>query len=149
MLYLLEIENSPIVFILIGLLFLCLPFIISKKSDRLKSTGIQVEGIIFETEPIHFSFGENDHNHHATVRFVTENNEWITTQLTSKQLPVFITSQFKEGTKVRVYYNPKDPNDFIIESPVSKSLINTIFIVAGFGLILVGLYILFLGNSEG
>ena len=101
------------------LFFAYLGFFIKRKRERLISTGIPVEGVIFELK------SDGDHET-PVIRFTTLQNEWIT----KEYMIGFTQGQLKEGQKVNVYYNSDKPSDFVIDIAAQKWL-PFIFISAG------------------
>lgn len=74
---------------------------------RLRRTGIKVQGTIFE-------FGETDPdgNRYPVIRFLTQNDEWIT----GKPKYNIATNFQKIGEKVSIIYDPSNPNYFVNDS---------------------------------
>jgi hypothetical protein len=69
------------------------------------------------------------------VRFVTTEGQWIT-----KSTDIGLsTSFFKEGEKIKVKYNPDNPDDFIITSSLFKWIPYTL-IALGLIMVVAGLY---------
>ncbi len=141
-----EIFNAtyePFLLILLGATFLVTAFFSKSKHLGLEQTGEVVEGIIFECEEVTFDSGNrsiHSNKPSATVRFVTKTKEWITEPITWDNISVSYTGQFKEGQKVTIIYDPKNPKDFIVKQNVSRSVTKLISGIIGAGLLIVGLY---------
>jgi hypothetical protein len=136
-------ELQPYIFLLIG--FASVLLAIFKKSDKatLKETGQKVQGIIYalgQSPDTTSSFTQNSNiKDIVTIRFVTLDKQWITGDL-KQEFAVFFTKQYKEGDAVEVYYDPKQPSNFFVDTKQSEKTSRILF--AGVGIILsaVGLY---------
>jgi len=93
----------------------------SSKS-RLTVTGIATEGIIFTQDRSFKLFrllNSNNVNDLITVRFVTNKNEWITAEI-DQAFQLFYNWQYKNGEKVKVYYDPDQPSHFYVDTKQSE-----------------------------
>ncbi len=136
-------EYYPFMYLLIGLITLAYSiFAVSKKSD-LKQTGIEVDGIIYDQEQ-DLSYHNSSYNikDKITVRFVTQQQEWITAPI-KQAFASFYTGQYKNGETVKVYYNKDKPTDFYVDTKQPEFLARIIFAVAGLVFISIGLSQLF------
>jgi hypothetical protein len=136
-------ELQPYIFLLIGLASVLLA--IFKKSDKatLKETGQKAQGIIYalgQRNNNTSSFMQNSNiKDKVTIRFLTLDKQWITGDL-KQEFAVFFTKQYREGDAVEVYYDPKQPSNFFVDTKQSEKTSRILF--AGVGIILsaVGLY---------
>jgi hypothetical protein len=130
------IEIQTIIYFIIGLVFIFLGNRNLGKRNRLMETGVEVEGIIFEFESNKELVSDaNFSSKYPVVRFVTTEGQWIT-----KSTDIGLsTSFFKEGEKIKVKYNPDNPDDFIITSSLFKWIPYTL-IALGLIMVVAGLY---------
>lgn len=96
---------------------------ISKKTRKLKETGLTAEGIVFQLEnngdrdtvtegDYHGSFS---HTKYPVIRFLTADQVWITGKPVS-----IVHSLYKAGQEVKVIYNKENPSEFIIDSKLNR-----------------------------
>ena len=78
----------------------------------------------------------------VTVRFVTKNKEWITGNL-KQEFAIFFTGQYKIGESVEVYYDPKNPSDFFVDTKQSGKTGRLLLAAIGVIFFLIGVYQLF------
>ena len=136
-------ELQPYFFILIGLVSVL--FAIFKKSDKsnLKNTGQKAEGIIYALEQNSNSYNSYTQNYNikdkVTIRFLTLDKQWITGDL-KQDFALFFTRQYKEGDTVDVFYDPKEPSNFFVETRQSEKTSRIILVAIGIVLGSVGLY---------
>lgn len=75
--------------------------------------------------------GSDSGVYHPVVRFLTDNQEWITQELSVGYLPAK-----KEGTKLEVRYDPEDPTNVEINSVFQLEVLPRLFVGIGvFGLV--------------
>jgi len=133
---------APYIFILIGIAMITVPFLSKPTAERLKNIGERCEGIIFElgykgrSGPMSNDSIMKDK---ITIRFVTLEQEWITEDLNTDFIPLYY-NQFKEGDKVMVVYDPKNPKDFTIETKANPKQFKFILSIAGVVFVGVGVY---------
>ena len=136
-------EYQPYVFFITGLLFVVIAIFKKASKSYLKQSGLQAEGIVFALagKPNNTSsIGENlNLKDKITVRFVTQDQEWITGNI-NQDFAAFFTGQYKEGQSVNVYYDPKDPTHFFVDTKQSEQLSKVIFAAVGCGFSIIGLY---------
>lgn len=108
-----------------GVVFLLIAFIFIFKLKKMTKNGIRTEGIIFDIE-----VRKNSRNPYPVIRFQTIGNVVITKVPDFYSLPGYP----KKGDKVKVIYNPDDPNDFIVESNPGRIII---FILFGLSFIII------------
>ena len=130
-------EYQPYIFLAIGLIVLAVSIFWVPKENKLKQTGIPVDGIIFEGGN-NQSF-DNSYNDKIVIRFVTQNQEWITGAI-QQDFATFYTGQYKNGEKVKVYYDKDNPSNFYVETKQSELLGRVIGILVGLVFIVVALY---------
>ena len=114
-----------------------------RKSNRraLKDTGVLAEGIILEqsSESRTIDDIKTSVNDQIIVRFVTAEGEWITGAM-DQGFQFFYTGQYKDGEKVKVFYNKEDPYHFYVDSKQSEMFGRIIGAVIGLVIIIIGLY---------
>ncbi len=93
--------------------------------NKLKKTGIRVQGIIFE-----LTGGDSEGNSYPVMRFLTQKDEWIT----GKPKNNIATSFQKQGDKVSIIYDPSDPNNFVCDSPANLVIFIS-FVIGGLGML--------------
>src|SRR5882757_5441527 len=76
-----------------------------QKGNHLLTTGKKAEAIIFKNHYKRGSDIEFD-AYYPVVRFLTDKQEWITQELSIGYSPAK-----KEGTKLKVIYDPDDPTN--------------------------------------
>lgn len=129
----------PYILLVMGCIFIALPFIYKSTTEKLKSEGLKAEGIVFELGPRSMSkVGAGVHDA-ITVRFVTEKKEWITSRL-KQDISLFYTGQYKVGDKVEVYYDPVTPTNFMITTKQSPLVATVMITCGGIVMILISLY---------
>lgn len=128
-------ELQPLFFIIIGLVLVLVALLKKASKSHLKQSGLKAEGIIFQLEKA----SNSNINSKVTVRFVTRNKEWITGEI-NQDFAVFFTGQYKEGQRIDVYYDPKKPSQFFVDTKQSETLSKVVFAVVGLGFSLIGLY---------
>lgn len=141
-------EYYPYLLLLAGLVILAIAMFWESQNSKLKQTGICVEGIVFEQDvesSFRLSFSEPDHyrsiKDKVTIRFVTKKQEWITAPI-KQDFSVFYTGQYKDGDKVVVYYEEKNPSNFYVDSKQSETIVRIIAALLGLMLTIAGLYLL-------
>ena len=108
----------------LGFAFILGAFYSRRKISEMKKIGVEVEGVVYD-----------NNQYHPTIRFATKKNEWITKEAqVSFSLMGFLGP--KKGSKVKVYYDPNNPKNFVLQRSADKYLF-VIFIISG--IILLGL----------
>lgn len=136
-------EIQPFLFAIAGLALIAIS--IFKKSSRsyLLESGVKAEGIIYKlaNKPNNpTSWGSSDNiMDKVTVRFVTENKEWITEDI-KQDFAGFYTGQYEEGQTIDVYYDPQKPSNFYIDTKQSETFSRMVFAFMGLGLLAIGAY---------
>ena len=73
------------------------------------------QGIIFKVEREAFTFGKQREDRTLIIRFMTAESEWITGEPLA-YTSIYITfSGFEIDKKVNVYYNPDNPQEFVLD----------------------------------
>jgi hypothetical protein len=127
-------EFQPYLFIIGGLSLIVIALLKKASKSHLKQSGLKAEGIVFALE------GNGDNvKDKVTVRFVTEDKEWITGDI-NQEFASFFTGQYKKGQSVDVYYDPKNPSHFFVDTKQSETISRVVFAVVGLGFSLIGLY---------
>ena len=140
-------EYSSYLFLLVGLIITTYALLLKPSKETLKATGKKAEGIVFSqgSQSNISSFDSTDFNSNikdkVTIRFVTENEEWITGDI-KQEFAIFYSRQYKDGEKVTVYYDPKKPADFYIDSKQSPQLVKIAALVVGLTVTVVSFYII-------
>lgn len=102
------------------------------------------EGIIFDQDENDFSFYAADASKtKIVIRFVTQREEWITGVM-NQDFQVLYTGQYKNGDKVKVYYDEKVPSNFYVDTKQPEWLGRLILGITGLVFALIGLYQLFI-----
>lgn len=119
--------------LIIGIGFILIYYFRKKKYNKLLVTGIAVEGVIFdfETSYISYSGSESRDIPKPIIRFVTLKQEWIT----EKYETGFTFSDWKAGDKVMVYYNPENPEEFVVSTRLDKWILR-VFLFIGIVLVI-------------
>lgn len=129
-----------LLFVAAGLLLLIYSVLKMWSLISFNQNGIKTDGVIFRIEERgRVFFGSHSINdpdyriHHKqliTVRFLTTEKEWITAEY-NPDLNLSYSSQYEEGDRIKVRYNPKDPTDFILLTKQPEwLLISLSFLVA-------------------
>ena len=104
-------EVGILTFLAIGLVSIFLFLRISHKMANFNKTGLDAEGVIFEIEWEHNTVGKHSASaSYPVIRFVTNDGLWITKRYHQSGILI------RQGQKVRVKYNPENPEDFVITS---------------------------------
>jgi hypothetical protein len=137
------IELQPYLFLLIGLGGVLLAIFKKSGKANLKDTGEKAEGIIYalgQDSNDHSSFAQNSNiKDKVTIRFLTADKRWVTGDL-KQEFAAFFTRQYKEAETVNVYYDPKEPSNFFVDSKQSEKPARIIFAAIGVVLVSLGLY---------
>jgi len=105
---------------------------LQSRTQKLRKIGIQTEGIIFDTVP---SDNPDSRAVYPLIRFVTSEKLWITEKYSISTIP----GVNKKGDKVTVVYDPNNPKDFFIKSPLT-SLMPKLIIILAFGISAAGFF---------
>ena len=120
------------ILLIIGIGMLLFTFYYRKQTLKLKNSGLEAEGVIFNAT------SDGDGGKDLIVRFVTKDKVWIT-----KEPSVYFSFTFPGkktvGKKVKVFYNPTDPKEFMIDHPAAEICLK-IFVVLGIIVTAFGLY---------
>lgn len=134
-------DYQPYLMMIGGLFFVW--FALTRKNGNrdLKKDGILVEGIIFKnthrSDSNDRSFSK--YSEEITVRFVTETKEWITAPVT-QDFFVSGSGKHKEGKRIMIYYDPKNPQRFYIDQNLPSYLGRAVFVIIGLFFIAGGLF---------
>ena len=97
--------QTAVIPIILGLALIIGGYTLLRKLDKMKQNGELVEGIIFSFDGSS-SYSGNDSG--PVIRFVTKEGVWVT-----KEYSEGISHSFmKSGQKVRVIYDPDNPENF-------------------------------------
>ncbi|TXJ27079.1 MAG: DUF3592 domain-containing protein [Chitinophagaceae bacterium] len=116
---------------------------ISKKTRKLKETGLAAEGIVFNLEngDDRITVTKSDdfwsffNARYPVIRFLTADQVWITGKPSS-----FAHNLYKAGQTVKVIYNKEDPAEFIIDSKLN-TVLSPLLQGAGVILLIIGLVV--------
>ena len=138
----------------LGLLFAVLGFVVllfsiheHRKSEELKSQGVQVEALVTDVRR-HESSRSSRHGHKRSVTYyptVTYTDRAGVTHTVESSAGVSSRTAYRQGDMVRVLYMPTDPQRMEIvgmTSPFSHFIfmgVGGLFLVVGVGLTLYGL----------
>ena len=135
-------EVAYYAFIAIGLGTMVYAFFKDSPKGKLKETGFEAIGIIFTQDRDYKIFrflNSNGVNDAITVRFVTDKKEWIS-GLIDQPFQLFYTWQYKNGEKVKVYYDRDNPGNFYVDTKQSE-LMGRIFVaLIGISFAAIGIY---------
>jgi Protein of unknown function (DUF3592) len=99
-----------------------------KLRNRLQQNGTVTEGIVFdfvsENENLR---GDMQNTPTPIIRFVTKNQQWITQPANNS----FISNQLRQGDKVTVVYDDKEPEQFILKSTFNQVWLYYFLVIAG------------------
>lgn len=113
--YILDVSiTGTIMPLIIGVVLVLYSVHSKRKISKLKRSGLEAEGIIFD-----LSSGGRESNDTVVVRFVTKDNVWITKE-PSTYFSQSGLNLIRKGDKVKVFYNPDNPDDFVIIHSSSK-----------------------------
>lgn len=122
---------GPVSMLIVGVCVTWYGIYKKRKILRLRNSGLEAEGIVFDLT-------KNNDEESAdkwVIRFLTKDNIWIT-----KEPSVYFPHYGKKkGEKVQVFYDPDNPDDFIIHNPITFPVF-TIAIVVGFIITAIGLF---------
>ncbi|WP_298757070.1 DUF3592 domain-containing protein [uncultured Psychroserpens sp.] len=107
-------QNLIIIIISFGLLALGL--IRWQKGAHLNKIGKITEGIIYNNN--YKSSHDGSGMYYPVVRFLTQEKTWIT-----KELEIGFSPSMKQGKKVNLIYDPKDPNNVTFYSELNLKII--------------------------
>lgn len=137
-------EYLPYIFLGIGLILIAVSVFYTSKNGELKTSGIHVEGIVFEqgydTDSFFHThdFETSNIKDKITVRFVTRNDEWITGAI--KQDFVLFYNQYKDGQTVKVFYDEANPSNFFVDTAQSELIGRVLIAVVGLIFTIFGLF---------
>jgi len=104
------INQNELIIAAISIGLLAIGLLFSEKNMRLKKTGKKAKAIIF-TNNYRPKINGRGGIYYPVVRFVTEDNQWITQELDFGQKP-----PMTEGKEVEVFYDPKNPQEVVMNS---------------------------------
>lgn len=137
-------DYQSYIFICVGFISIGYAVLFKSKKSKLKETGISVKGIIYkQTESNSFDSNTTSANTIVTVRFVTENKEWITADI-NQDFQISYTGQYKNGETVNVYYDKENPYNFYVDTNQSEFLARIFAGILGLIFSMIGLYKLLL-----
>ena len=124
--------DSSLIIVLGSLVLLLIGVKLWQQANILVTSGKTAKGIIFKNN---FKGTTSSRGlYFPVVRFLTEDKEWITQELSIGQNP-----PMEEGRKVTVIYDPEDPTNVDIKSTFKQEVLPRIFVSVGILGIIVGL----------
>jgi hypothetical protein len=138
-------QYQPYIILAVGIISIIISLFYKSTAKTLEKTGERCEGIIFKldySKVIRPDMVDSAVKDKITVRFVTNNKEWITQDLHSDFM-IFYTGQYKEGDRVIVIYNPENPSEFMVETKQSEKTGRLVGFFVGLVFIGTGIYELF------
>lgn len=140
-----KIKYLYVLFLFIGIVFVCVSFIVHHQSKKLMENGIQTTAMIktIETKTVYERYaGERKRKkvHDVYVSYEVD-GKWYVQNLG------YYESGMKEGQKINIYYDSKDPNKIITDMGLWMPLL---FLGSGIVLLIVGtsLYIFSNGSKK-
>lgn len=98
-----------------------------RRNTYLLQYGKKAQGIIFKNNSVKGVY-------YPVVRFLTDQQEWITQELNTGS-----TYPKKEGSKLEVLYDPDDPNQIELYSSIHLRVLPIMLIIVGLILLSIGL----------
>ncbi|MFT3749511.1 MAG: DUF3592 domain-containing protein [Agriterribacter sp.] len=137
-------EYYPWFFLIAGIAFISFSILWESKKSKLRQTGIHAKGIVLEQQfENKFRWSDSDNyqpeKNKITIRFLTENKDWITGTIT-QGFQLFYKGQYKDGAKIDVYYDRNNPSNFYADSKQTETTGRLVFGAIGVLLTLAGLY---------
>jgi hypothetical protein len=127
------------IMIIIGLIILYISLKSRLNSKKIIKTGIQTEGIVFDLVQ---SSNSESMAKYPVIRFVTEQQQWITKEYNISTIPGLL----KKGQKVIIIYDPNSPEDFVIKSSITSVvpliMISVAVLIIGIGIYKLVIYII-------
>jgi hypothetical protein len=122
--------NSTYALIFVGLVFIIAALVTYIRIKKIKKYGVEADGIVFSADrsSANYNFGN------PVIRFVAQDEEWITAS--SK---VGVPWPYRNGEKVKVFYLPDEPTEFIIYSKKNGKIL-LVMLIVGFIFLLVGVF---------
>lgn len=120
-----------ILLLILSLIILFVGGLSWQKNSHLLQFGKKADGIIFKNNLV-------DGMYYHVVRFLTDKQEWVT-----QELAVGENVALKEGTKIKVIYDPDNPNHVEIGSSLNLHVLPVIFIFVGLIMLSISLLQLF------
>lgn len=127
--------DSSIIILFIGLALIITGLMIRRKLAGLHEGGREAEGVVND-------FERDGDNRFPVVRFQTPDKKWITAKSNMSYLP----TSLEKGAKVRLVYNPDNPENFYILSRWT-TVMPKIFLILGVLMTIAGILML-IGISE-
>ncbi|HEK18849.1 DUF3592 domain-containing protein [Mucilaginibacter sp.] len=111
-------DFQGLITLLLGCIFLFTGYIYTRRNRMLYDKGIKVEGVVFSIERNDgLRVGNRiEPDYYVTIRYTTTDNLWITKRYDEIRDALTLS----EGDKVKVIYNPADPEEFILGDGRSK-----------------------------
>jgi len=136
---------TPYILFAVGLTLILYAVINSDKKAKLRQTGQEAEGIIFDIDKGYQDFSiENevlstfqDRSKKVWVRFVTQKLEWVTAPI-DQDFQIFFSFQYSKRDKVKIFYDSDNPNNFYVDTKQSALIGRLIILLSGVGMVIAG-----------
>lgn len=96
------------------------------KADYLTKNGIKTEAVVFKNVYRNDGIGAKGGMYYPVVRFLTEEKEWITHEMSGGN-----SSADPPGTKLDVIYDPGDPTNLVLASPMQMKVLPLLLMCIG------------------
>ncbi|MDB5013643.1 MAG: hypothetical protein JWQ25_1845 [Daejeonella sp.] len=116
--------NQELLILIASVVFLVIGVIIWQKGRYLKSNGKKADAVVFSNKLSRT--GSNGGVYYPVVRFLTDQKEWITQELSIGYSPAK-----PEGTKLQVLYDPKNPTNVQVNSTIQLIILPGMFVAIG------------------
>lgn len=113
--------DDGLVILLISSIILIVGVAIHQKWKHLRMHGKVADGIVFKIE----YRSSNDRSGTPIVRFLTDKQEWITTEIDRVGVSI------EEGARVTVVYDPEEPTKVVEYSSLQMKHLPLVLMVAG------------------
>lgn len=111
------------IIVIASTIFLVVGTLMWQQTNRLAASGKRCIGTIISNN---YKCDKDGGYYYPVVRFVTDNKTWIT-----QELNVGFQPAKKEGAKIKIIYNPEDPNDFQLDSIFLLHIIPRLLVAVG------------------
>jgi hypothetical protein len=119
----------------LGLILLVYWYLNFEKINKLKNSGVVSSGKIIDIQEYQNLQLDEGVTYTPIVEFKTENN-----QIIKGKLEASYSKQLKIGEEVEVFYNYKDPNDFIANTHYETNTRNYPFLFGGLVCLIIGVF---------
>ena len=117
--------DASLILYSIGAVLVILGVVLWQKANHLLRHGKKAEAIIFKNNFMK-SNSEPGGTYHPVVRFLTDNQEWIT-----QELDFGVNPPMAEGKKLDVIYDPEDPTTVSLHSTFYLEVLPRLLVAFG------------------